>query len=327
MQMSNSAVFAFVEGKRDRYFYGQICDLTSLARPGSYHLILSQELSNGVSGKAALLRFFDYLEGRAALFDDFQGKKTLSVFFLDKDVDDLAGRMKESPHILYTEHYELENYLFRHGDVARAAATAAALDLAEVRVTLGDVDLWRRSCAERWKDWVILCAYTQVHGVNCICNYSVPSQINAGLLGAVDESLLMQHRQIMFQASGLSAPVSDLGVGNIAAEVNRLYHLGKFDSVFKGRWYALFLMDAVRTAARGGPYNHVALEDKLLATLAATLIFSESWPGDFRKGLVDLLVRYHFAQGAPMTPIHWLGMAIVRLRELVSRGRKLNRLH
>src|SRR5439155_6787904 len=154
--------------------------------------------------------------------------------FLDKDVDDLAGRIKESPYILYTEHYELENYLFRHGNVSRAAATAAALDLAGVRVTVGDVALWRRSCAERWKDWVTLCTYTQVHGVSCICNYSVASQVNTGLLGAVDKALLMQYRHIVFQASGLSAADFDLTIDDITTEVDRLYHQDKFDSVFKG---------------------------------------------------------------------------------------------
>jgi hypothetical protein len=252
------------------------------------------------------LRFFEYLKDRGALFDDFQGKKTLSVFFLDKDVDDLTGRIMDSPHILYTEHYEHENYLFRHGDVVTGAATAAAIDPAVIRQTLGDVPRWRRGCADLWRDWVTLCVYSQIYNVTSIPNYGVRSRVNTDCFGDIDAALLEGHRRDLSQASGISEVDFELRLAVITTRVNDLYRQNKHDSVFKGKWYASFLENRVRTAAGVGGYDQNGFEGRLLAAVSATLDIGDPWADRFRKYIEQLLDRYHIAGAARTAPMRWL---------------------
>src|SRR5947209_4396973 len=154
MQISRAKVFIFVEGKTDKYFYNKICE-SVLGKAGiEYEICLAQELPQLTGGKSSLLKFFKYLKRVSSLLDDFKGEKTAGFFYLDKGIDDILKACNNSEHIVYTEHYSFENYLFQHGDLVEATAAAASLDLASVRRVLDtDKTSWRRRAAENWKDW------------------------------------------------------------------------------------------------------------------------------------------------------------------------------
>ena len=110
-----------------------------------YEICLAQELPQLTGGKSSLLKFFKYLKRVSSLLDDFKGEKTAGFFYLDKDIDDILKACNNSEHIVYTEHYSFENYLFQHGDLVEATAAAASLDLASVRRVLDtDKTSWRR---------------------------------------------------------------------------------------------------------------------------------------------------------------------------------------
>lgn len=309
MQLSSAILFAFVEGKSDRSFYSQFCDRVGFNTTIPYVVVLSQELTGTSRGKQALVEFFEYLDSSGSLFQNLQGKKSLAVFYLDKDVDDLTARIRNSQYIVYTEYYELENYLFIHGDIARAAAIAAELDLVTIRAVIGEYEPWRRRCAVLWKEWVVLCAYAQVHRLRSVVNYGVHSFINPGIAGPVDSNLLAQYQEIVFQVSGLSNDDFNISMKTLAAEVEALYRAGNYDRVFKGKWYALFILDAVRIAAHGRAYNLTALKEKLYATMAATLNFDQPWTGYFIRKLEEL-VEKHGLYSVPW--IHRLMRGLVR---------------
>jgi hypothetical protein len=90
MQMSNKEVWVLVEGPLDRCFYDRLCR----ANEG----ILNDRFAVGVpsdliqleaDGKQNLLNLYRYLRKRHALRSDLCGKRTVVLFMLDKDIDDL----------------------------------------------------------------------------------------------------------------------------------------------------------------------------------------------------------------------------------------------
>src|SRR6266496_6775444 len=87
MQLSSSTVFAFVEGRdSDPYFYDRVCSSVCSRTKIAYRIVRADQLSHD-GGKAVLLQFFDYLRTVNSLIDTFTGKRTISIFYLDKDLD------------------------------------------------------------------------------------------------------------------------------------------------------------------------------------------------------------------------------------------------
>jgi hypothetical protein len=121
MQMSRTQIFAFVEGQTDPYFYDKICEAVCQPSTVSYEIRRAQELPGGTGGKVALLALYDYLRRMSSLLDNFKGKTTGVLIFLDKDVDDLLRIQRRSEHIVYTKYYDLENHLFIHGNLTEAS--------------------------------------------------------------------------------------------------------------------------------------------------------------------------------------------------------------
>src|SRR5258708_1966077 len=130
MQISRKQLFAFVGGKNsDRYFYGRLCSAVCNPLNVGYEEVVASRLPKGGSGgKMVLVGFFKYLRRTRYLRTELQGKRTTAVFFLDKDIDDLLGRLLRSDHCIYTEHYHVENYFLKEADIANAVAAAGSLE-------------------------------------------------------------------------------------------------------------------------------------------------------------------------------------------------------
>ena len=127
--MSSAVLYVFVERSNDRNVYSQLADKE--CQDGTpYRVVTAEELSSGAgAGKQTLLQYFDYLKKCSSLIDNLGSKKTVSVFLLDKDLDDLKGTRRRSVHVVYTETYDIEAYYFIYGDLCRSASTASGLDI------------------------------------------------------------------------------------------------------------------------------------------------------------------------------------------------------
>lgn len=293
MQMSRAKIFVFVEGKTDRYFFNKICETLLAPRGIQYEIRLAQELPQLTGGKKALLNFFDYLDKAVALVDDFKGNKTAAIFYVDKDVDDLLKKCKSSGHLIYTEHYCIENYFFEHGDLVEATAAAADLNLSDVRRGLSmNSYAWRRRAAESWKDWVKLCVFTRSRGLGHECNYAAAtSRINTGPYSVTDPIAYSTHLADLELRSGLTPLGFKRVFGRVSREIDKLYSSGKFDSVFKGKWYALFLADDAKTIASGGAFSPQNLPNKLITSLKLTLNYHGAWTAYFKRPLEDIIKK------------------------------------
>ena len=97
----------------DPFFYAGICESIADLQL-RYEIFIARQLPGSTGGKQALLNFFAFLRRSKALVSSLGGQRAC-IFFLDKDVDDLQRKKKRSQHTVYTEHYDVQNYIFIHG--------------------------------------------------------------------------------------------------------------------------------------------------------------------------------------------------------------------
>ena len=288
MQISQKSLFIFIEGHKDRYIYSKIAD-SECDRSTVYEIATAEELPVNGSGKQALLNFFNYIKRRSFLINMFKDKATVSIFFLDKDVDDFLRIKRRSRHIVYTEPYELENYLFMYGELSEAAAASVSLEVITIKAGLGGYAEWRKQVAETWKDWVKLCLFSHSRKINS-CNFSRPSSpINDRIYGPVKPNDYNLHLSNIQAQSGLSPDKFKRSFTRLSYKVNKIYRLGNYDLIFKGKWYARFLVKDIKKIASPRRINVQGLEERLKSVLALNLSFNDDWADHFRIPIRQLL--------------------------------------
>lgn len=292
MQISSKDLFIFVEGKQsDRFFYARICE-TVPGLGSRCEICLAEQLPGGAGGKQSLLSFHDFLRKRKQLATSLGGKRKASMFFVDKDVDDLQHRMIRSRHVVYTEHYDVQNYIFMHGDLRTGAASAASVDPACLSTDLGDAPTWCRRACERWREWISLCLYMMEDGISCEANYRVSSPIQTRLSEPTDAVLYETFtRNIAYRAR---IPIAKFRQRLIAMtkKVDRYFGNGLHHRIFKGKWFSAIQADQIDITMAGHPYDRNGLASRLPIVIAATIDFTEAWAEHFRnslQGVVSLL--------------------------------------
>ncbi len=291
IQMSFEVLYVFVEGYTDRYVYSRITDSECQKLGIPYTIVAAEEVPDGAGGKRALLELFDFLRLRSSLIRNFKGKTTVCIFFLDKDTDDFLKTKRKSEHLVYTRTYELENYLFIHGNLTEAAAASASLDIGSIRAGLGDYAEWRRKAATKWKEWVKLCLFSQIHGIQSAINYRCKSRVNKELCGPLDSNLCEQWRLTLERKSGLPSGRFKVLFARISRKIDRMYRENQHDLIFKGKWYAHFLAYDIEKIANTKAFQSRRLEKRLLTALAQTLNLDGDWTHDFRSPIRRLASR------------------------------------
>jgi hypothetical protein len=286
--MSNTDVIVFVEGWSDRYFYDQLVSVCCVAAGIKYQIRTAREIGSAGDGKPALIALFKIFKRRGVL-DGSKKQHASAFFFLDKDVDELSSAIISSHHIAYTEHFNIENYFVIAGDLPRAAAISASLEVDDLRQWFGDLEAWRQSIAVRWQRWVELCLYATLHGISCRCHYSKNSLVHHSS-GKFDQGLYSKALNELKQSSGLTATEFNQNHRKIRAIVKRYYSNRKHDALFNGKWYRIFVLAAVRTYAK----NRAIRENfarSIYDTLVATIQFEGKWGEGLRRPL-NRLVRH-----------------------------------
>ncbi len=288
MQMSATQLYVFVEGKQcDPYFFAEACS-EALGSQVTYEIATARQLPGSSGGKQALLTFFVYLRGRSSLITDLGGQKTACIFFLDKDVDDLQRRKKRSRHVVYTQHYDVQNYVFEHGDLTKGSAAAASVDPRRLEADLCDASQWCSHVAALWRDWVALCLQMVKDGISGEANYRVLSRVQTRLCGPTDPTALRSLTRDIARRERI--PVAELRnrLGSYTTKVDFYFTRGEHHRVFKGKWFASILADDIDRIMAGDPYDDNRLRGRLQSTIAATLDFSEPWADYFKQSLSDI---------------------------------------
>lgn len=287
MQMYSQHLWVFVENHSDIPFYSGLCSKT--LRPTNHRYII-ERVENVPEfrgdGKKALLGLYRRLRRRRLLLSTLEGKATGVLFFLDKDIDDIRGCRARSPHVHYTEHYCMENYLFRHGDLARSVSAVGHVDIQEAIVRIAtDTLAWTRAAAECWRDWVVYCVLVVRLKVRTQNYGASQSLIHDGVYSAVNSGSQERLLSSLRNEAGLDVGPFRRKHASARAYVDRLYRRGLHDRVFSGKWYARFLVEDCRQVAAAGCRLGRNAEKRLVECLFGTLDFSAPWTERFEAAI------------------------------------------
>jgi hypothetical protein len=284
LQISRVKLNVFVEGQLDSYFYGQICQ-QELPGPFMYHIIRSDQIPGPGRGKDHMLKLFMSMRRRELLLLDFKGHKSAALFFVDKDIDDLRRTTKKSMHLVYTEYYEIENYVFKHGKLISAVSAACLRDTVEVERLIPRPREWASRAAILWAGWLKLCLGGCLLKADGVCNYSAPSMVNGGPGMPVDATRYRVTLGRLESASLYSPTDFRVRFARLEARVDQRYLLGQQDVIFKGKWYRTLLSDELRNLGIATGASLRALPDRLTGHLLQSLDFSENWASYHRDAI------------------------------------------
>jgi hypothetical protein len=236
-----------------------------------------------------LTKFFEYLRDNHSLLDQSTPEPKLAMFYIDKDVDDLFGKLLISNHIVYTPFYSIENHLFHEGELISSIATAGSLDIELVHARIPEPKVWRTRVATHWRDWLALCLLARKLSLPHPASYAMHgSRINVPADADADDRLLKSCLAEMHQRSGLTKAVFDKKLAASYRLLKTIFAQSRFDQVFKGKWYVIFALRELERES-GGLFNRNGASDRLIGSLIATANFEGPWAEHFKQPLRSAL--------------------------------------
>jgi hypothetical protein len=242
--MTRSDTIIFFEGREnDPTFYEAIARRYHRETGREIDLREATELPNaalpsfgGSGGKRALLRASRFVRRwRGCLTPNVLGSKEIA-FCLDKDVDEIQGRLERRPALIYTRFHSVENHLVRSADLHQAVAHALSVTTEEARSQLPACERIL-DLAKNWAEWVefsILAVCLQCQGQR---GYGQSSKINSPAHLPADRSLTAMHFASLRASAHCGAAEFDLELQRVSELVHELIRNGRFDEIFKGKWY------------------------------------------------------------------------------------------
>lgn len=284
-QMKQAGLHIYVEGKdHDRYYYSKVLDNTVAAAGITPEFHLAREIRGTGEGKGRCLSFFSFLAGSDALVSKLNGETTLHLFILDKDIDDEQGLMIDSPYIIYTSHYGVENHIIHESDLHEAIAATCSMNVAAVKHSMPDRRRWLIGCCQLWQDWVALCILAKQCGSG-YANYRLLSRVNMPYTAEASATLI--DAQLLGIAGRCCTSVESIQeqFSLVSDHVSKVYAQGDHDKVFKGKWYGRFIAEHIRVLTGTDSTN----ERALWASLASLVDASDQGSKPFRDKLYTLL--------------------------------------
>ncbi len=283
MQLSRTVIWIFLEGPGDRSFYSGVCRANPMVAAHAHRLVLVREVPRRrANGKRALIGLYRYLRRHGALLTALGGKPTVSVFFVDKDIDDLDRKKAKSEHVIYTKYYTVENHIVKEADLVRGLAASASLDEASVEGIVGNNNAaWMRAAATHWRRWVEFCML--VRRTKSLCglpNFGVESRLHPDPYAALDSAQEATLVGAALARSALPAHRFDEAFRSVERKVQKYYDDDHVDEIFNGKWYLAFLVADAQRAAAGRDYNAAGLKGRIVSSLVATINFQFD-PADY----------------------------------------------
>jgi len=289
MQVTRAKLHVFVEGRDlDSYVYGRICEAVM---PGifTHRITRADELSPAsTGGKEVLLAHFKRFRRQNKLVIDFKGAKSATLFFLDKDLDDLSRRKKRSGHVVYTRSYDLEAEVFREGDLVDAVAALCSLSPTAVRHKFAPTD-WRKQSLDAWRPWVEFCVLSKTNPA-----LGLPSYGNVSLMHDSGDLALNPAKQARLATklttASVAAAVSLLALEDLAKRrVARSYAATGGYEVFKGKWFPETVVALAKTHFPIEAGRVTAFKSHLASHVAQTLPMRAPWVLHYSQPIRALL--------------------------------------
>ncbi|MFF5334145.1 hypothetical protein [Streptomyces sp. NPDC013181] len=295
MQISQDSLFVIVEGKDlDARFYDRVCDSSAVIGVSGYQIWLSEQLeddSTGVaaSGKKAVLAHFEYFKSVGKLTVHSSIGKHSIAFMVDRDNDDMSGGKKRSPHVIYTDMFDVEAEVFVHGSDEEALAVIFSLDKASAGQLARDLSGWVADLANTWKEWITLCVVAKAAGAGCDVGFGRESWVNNPKYGTAEAvKLAAAEKKVATSARRNPSEYNSISA-RVRKRINSCYTKGNAHRLVKGKWLAPYLVHRVKLHFGEAPVGYRGAEEYVARAYLATCDFREKWATHYRNRLESLL--------------------------------------
>jgi len=290
VQMGSRRLWVLVEGRaHDRPFYDRLLQSHTPSVSQGFTVRLAEQIElrgKSAGGKDFLLSLFDFFREESLLVQENKEGKRYIALALDRDFDNLAGLVIESPHLMYTRTADVEAEILVHGDVRRAISSAYSLTGDAVARVLPEEFAFASELARRWRDWITYGVVAVCCGVQHEVRYAHHSNINTSGFGALDESAAEALRSKIEGALFTNEARERLSAAR--AEVDDYYEQDREWLLVKGKWIASFIWFLVSQALDEIPREKVQAET-VVKTCLETIDFRAAWADPYRAHLDRLL--------------------------------------
>lgn len=279
--MSGSVrLFVVVEGKvLDPAFYDQVLACDPVTAANGYEIRLVQQITRGnvgSGGKQAALALFDEYRASNCLRQSNNLGDRLIVFLIDRDYDDLVGSRRRSPHVIYTEHTDVEAEVFAHGDFQeglRGALSLTRRESEDLAKHIGDPLSHIAAC---WHDWIVLCCLATAMRSACAVHPSKLSYVNPGLLGPSDVQKVGRNLTLIRNTARTPNPRGR--EIQISRRVQAMTRRGDDKLLVKGKWVAPYLGVIVHRYFAGSlTVDSASFHNSITRVMVSHLDSSSGW--------------------------------------------------
>ncbi len=244
LRMTRFSTIVYVEGtENDPIFYEAIALRYSEETGRATQVRVADELPNaappnkgGSGGKLTLVRAATFLERWRGTGPTrvFPGKEI--AFCVDKDADDVLGKLVSCPAVVYTPMHSAENHIVLSSNLHKAICCAISVTGESVTHEINDCDRLR-FLAHQWREWVVFCLVSLRLNLRRSGNYGQESPFNNPAHASSDLAAARLKFDDAKKTCGLPEEQFDLELREVTALVDRLIRDDRFDEVFKGKWY------------------------------------------------------------------------------------------
>lgn len=252
LRMTRTQLIVFIEGKEnDPVFYSQVKDRYERETGIVVEIRRAQELpgaaqikTGGSGGKPWLLRVGEFW--RTYRTRTKMSYKCKLLIALDKDIDDIKNNLRTDSVFIYTQGYEVENYLIAGTDVVSAVGKALSLLPHELTAIINpDQESWMNRSINNWFDWLVFCILARLYERADQRSYSKPSAFNRPRHDPVSET----KRDAAIADLQADSGTSEIEFSHVRGVVEELVRSklasGAADTVFKGEWYVEILFSQI----------------------------------------------------------------------------------
>lgn len=271
VRMSRTRVWALVEGsKNDVPFYealliaGSGNDRVEVIRASD---IKVNEVSAG--GKQQAVKIMQTLHETGELQQENKATKIDIVVFLDRDDDNYLGTLVENPHVIYTEHADVEAEIVAYSTLPVAVSETFSLSRTEARACTPAAPM--HDLAGRWAEWIALrLAASEVKWGGA--RFSQSSSVNRPRYGSLEAEYFDSI------CSQISMERDDWEPALVRAREYVSDHLksGQGSLLVKGKWMPEFVVSRVRAAAESS-VKLEATHMHLLTACRMSIDFESVW--------------------------------------------------
>lgn len=295
VQISQHSLFVVVEGKNlDARFYDRVCASSAAIGAAGYQVWLAEQIKDDVTGvsaggKKAVIAHFDYFKTVGKLTVTSSGGKHSIAFMVDRDNDDFSGGKRRSPHVIYTDMFDVEAEIFFRGNDEEALAGALSLDSASASQLVADLSDWIGDLASAWREWITLCVTAKAVGAGCDVGFGRESWVNNPKYGAVDAIKLVAAAKKIEAATRRTPTEFNVISARVRGRVSSCYRKGDGRRLVKGKWLAHYLMYRVKDHFGSAPVSYGGFEDSIARAYLAACDFREKWADHYRVRLESLI--------------------------------------